>query len=81
MSNKRKLIDGKHIISAEELIAIRNAEQVTKKRKTIKNGASKQMQTKNTRPSGDEPGKDFSMTGDEVELEILDRIEVQMKWH
>jgi len=81
LSNKRKSIDGKHVISAEELIAIRNAEQVTKKRKTIKLGASKRMQTKSTRPSGDGPGKDFSMTGDEVDLEILDNIEVEMKPH
>ena len=57
MSNKRKSIDGKHVISTEDLIAIRDAEQVIKKRKTIKNGGSKQMQTKNTRPSGDEPAK------------------------
>jgi len=37
------------------------------------------MQTKNISPSGDEPGKNFSITGDKVELEILDSIEVEMK--
>jgi len=79
LSNKRKSIDGKHVISAEELIAIRDAEQVTKKRKATKKGVTKRKQTRNMRESSDEPKKDFSITEDQVELEMLDFIEVEME--
>ena len=41
LNNKRKAIEGKHIMSAEELIAIRDAQAMTEKRKAMKKDISK----------------------------------------
>ena len=38
LSGKRRVIDGKHLMTAAELIGVREAEEVTKQRKAPKKG-------------------------------------------
>ena len=78
LSGKRKSIDGKHVLSAEELVAIRNAEEVTQQRKAPKRGVTKRKRKRNIRESSDESEEDLGITEEEGEPEILDCIEVEM---
>ena len=79
LSNKRKSIDGKNVMSAEALVAIREAEAMTKQRKAPKKSIAKRKRKRNTRESSDESEEDFGITKDEGELELLDCIEVEME--
>jgi len=78
LSGKRKAIDGKHIISAEELIAIQKAEEMTKQKKVPKRRVAGRKQKRNARGSSNGSEGDIGITDDEGEQEILECIEVEM---
>jgi predicted hydrocarbon binding protein len=77
LSGKRRIIDGKHLMTGAELIGIREAEEVTKQRKAVpkkdkKKGKSK---SKAKKESSNESEGYLDITDDEVE--IFDCIEVE----
>ena len=79
LSGKRKSIDGKNVMTAEELVAIRDAEEVTKKREVTKKGGTQRKRNQTRKESSDESEEEISSTGDEVEPELLDCIAVEMQ--
>ena len=79
LSGKRKSIDGKNVMTAEELVAIRDAEEVTKKWKVTKKGGTQRKRNQTRKESSDESEEEISSTGDEVEPELLDCIAVEMQ--
>jgi hypothetical protein len=77
LSGKRQVIDGKHLMTAAELIGVREAQEVTKQRKAPKKGTRKgEGKSKAKKESSDESEAYLDITDDEVEL--LDCIEVEM---
>ena len=79
MSGKRRAIDGKHIITAAELIGIQKAEKVTRARKEKQNNKVPQKrgplaQQKST----DESEVELDLSEDEAS-EILDCIDIELK--
>lgn len=77
LSGKRLVIDGKHLMTAAELVGVRAAEEVTKQRKAPKKGRRKQTtRSKAKKESSDESEADPYIT-DDGEDEILDCIEVE----
>ena len=78
LSGKRQAIDRKHLMTAAELIGIREAEEVTKQRKAPKKGAGKRKgKPKAKKESSDESEAYLDSTDDE-DVEILDCIEVEI---
>ena len=78
LSGKRKIIDGKHVMTGEELVGVQEAEQVTNQRKGKKKGtAPPQCRSKARKESNDVSEEESDITEDE-EIEILDCIEVEM---
>ena len=78
LSGKRKAIDGKHVMTATELLGIQEAEKVTKARKTKHNRKKRCKKGLQVREeSSDEPEAEFDDSGDEA-VESLDCIEVEM---
>ena len=79
LSGKRKSIDGKHVMTVDELHGIQEAEAVTKKRR-----ASSRMATRGRKPKQNrkkqsiELEEEFSSTSDEAELQIFDCITVEI---
>jgi hypothetical protein len=77
LSGKRQVIDGKHLMTAAELIGVREAQEVTKQRKAPKKGTRKgKGKSRAKKESSDESEAYLEITDDEVEL--LDCIEVEM---
>jgi len=66
-------------MSAEELIAIRDAQAMTEKRKAMKKDISKWRQKMNARESSNELEEDLSNTENEQMSELLKCIEVKME--
>jgi len=81
LSGKRQVINGKHLISAAELVGVRQAEEATRQRKAPKkvNGKRKRR-SEATKESSDESDVSLDMTDDE-DVEVLDCIEVEMQPH
>ena len=78
LSDKRRVIDGKHLMTATELIGIREAEEATKQRKVLNKGKGKRKgKCKAKKESSDESEADSYITDDE-DVEILDCIEVEI---
>ena len=78
LSGKKKVIDGKHVMTEAELIGIKEVEKMTQERKTKnKETWSWKGRTKIRSKSSDESGEEFDITDDE-EVEMLDCIEVEM---
>jgi hypothetical protein len=78
LSGKRLVIDGKHLMTGEELVGVRAAEEVTKQRKARKQGTQKRnTRRKAKKESSDESEADSYIT-DDGELEMLDCIEVEL---
>jgi len=78
LSGKRRVIDGKHLITAAELIGIREAEEATKQRKVLNKGKGKRKgKCKAKKESSDESEAD-SYIADDEDAEILDCIEVEI---
>ena len=77
-SGKRKIIEGKHLLTTAEIRkAVLDAEKVTKKRKTGSVTKAKKCKDKVQDMSSDEYESDWEMQED-IEVEILDSIEVKM---
>src|SRR5271169_1719924 len=77
LSGKRRVIDGKHLMTGAELIGVREAEEMTKQKKVPKKGkAKRQGRSKAKKESSDESEADSYITDDE-EVEMLDCIEVK----
>ena len=78
LSRKRRAIEGKHLMTAAELIEIRAAEEMTKQRKAPKKVAGKRrgLKSQAKNESSDESDEYVDISDDEVE--ILDCIEVEM---
>jgi len=78
LSGKRRVIDGKHLMTGAELIGIREAEEVTKQRKAPKKGTGKRKgRSKAKKDSSDESEPYVDITDDD-NAEIFDCIEVAM---
>jgi len=78
LSGKRLVIDGKHLMTGEELVGVRAAEAVTKQRKAPKKGTRKKnTRSKAKKESSDESEVDSYLT-DDGDVEILDCIEVEL---
>jgi hypothetical protein len=77
LSGKRRVIDGKHLMTGAELVGVREAQEVTKQRKARKVGTRKRnTRGKAKKESSDESEADSYIT-DDGEDEILDCIEVE----
>src|SRR5271170_182869 len=77
LSGKRRVIDGKHLMTGAELIGIRKAQEVTKQRKAPKKGTAKRTgKSKAKKESSDESEAYVDITDDD-EVEIFDCIEVE----
>jgi hypothetical protein len=80
LSGKRQVIDGKHLITAAELVGVQKAEEVTKQRKAPKKGTRKRnTRSKAKKKSSGEFESDSYVT-ENSEVEILDCIEVEPSW-
>jgi DDE superfamily endonuclease/Tc5 transposase DNA-binding domain/helix-turn-helix, Psq domain len=78
LSGKRKVIDGKHLMTGAELVGIREAQEVTKQRKAPKKRGGKGTgKSKAKKESSDESDAYVDVTDDEA-VEIFDCIEVEM---
>ena len=78
MSGKRRVIDGKHIITAAELIGIQEAEKVTRARKEKRNNkAPRKKGSRAQQEWTDESEVELELSEDDAE-EILDCIEVEL---
>jgi hypothetical protein len=78
LSGKRRVIDGKHLMTGTELVGVREAEEVTKQRKASKQGTRKRnTRSKVKKESSDESEADSYIT-DDGEVELLDCIEVEL---
>src|SRR5271163_2288607 len=76
LSGKRRVIDGKHLMTGAELIGVREAEEVTKQRKAPKKSTRKRKgKSKAKKESTDESEAELDSTDDE-DGEILDCIVV-----
>ena len=78
LSGKRKSIDGKHVMTAQELIEIRNAEWVTKEKKGANKGTAQRKCKPRGRKSSEEFEEEFNVTDEDEEPELLDCIQVEM---
>lgn len=78
LSGKRRVIHGKHLMTAAELIGVREAEELTKQKKIVsKRGTGKRKgKSKAENESSDESDVYVDIPDDEVEL--LECIEVEM---
>ena len=77
MSGKRRVIDGKHLMTAVELIEVRHAEDVTNQRKAWKQGARKRKgRSKDKKESTDESEEELDSMS-EADVEIFDCIVVE----
>jgi hypothetical protein len=77
LSGKRRVIDGKHLMTEAELIGVREAQEVTKQRKSAQKGKGKRRgRSKAKKESSDESEGDSDITGDE-DVAILDCIVVE----
>ena len=76
LSGKRKVIDGKKLITREELVGIQQPEHATNQRKRTKNAKVSQNMLKHV-GSQVMSRKENSMSEDE-ELDMLDCIAVEM---
>jgi hypothetical protein len=77
VSGKRRVIDGKHLMTGAELIGIRQAQEVTKQRKAPKKSARKpKSKSKAKKESTDESEVELNSTSDE-DSDILDCIVVE----
>ena len=77
LSGKKRVIDGKHLMTAAELIVVREVEEVTKQRKAPKKSAGKRKGRSNAKKeSTDESEVKLDSTDDE-DGEILGCIEVE----
>ena len=77
MSGKRRVIDGKHLMTAAELIGVQEAEEVTKQRKARQKGAGKwKGRSKAKKESTDDSEEGLDSTSEE-DIGILDCIVVE----
>ena len=77
MSGKRRVIDGKHLMTTAELIGVREAEEVTKQRKARQKGAGKRKgRSKAKKESTDDSEEGLDSTSEE-DIGILDCIVVE----
>jgi hypothetical protein len=77
LSGKKRVIDEKNLMTAVELIGVREAEETTKQRKASKKGSGKRnARSKMKKESSDESEADSYVTDDE-DVEIFDCIEVE----
>ena len=78
LSGKRKVVDGKHVMTAAELLGVEEAEKATKERKAKKGtGVPRKRGRKAKEESSDESEIEFELSDDES-IELLDCIEVEM---
>ena len=78
LSGKRQVIDGKHIITAAELVGIQKAEKATRARKEKQNKkVSQKRRSRVQQESTDESEVELELSEDDAE-EILDCIEVEL---
>ena len=79
LSGKRQVIDGKHLISAAELVGVKQAEEATRQRKAPKKAKGKgKGRSKASEKSSNESDVSLDMVDDE-DVELLDCIEVEME--
>src|SRR5271154_2059289 len=77
MSGKRRVIDGKHLMTATELIGVQGAEEVTTQRKAQQKGAGKRKgRSKAKKESTDESEEGLDSTSED-DVGILDCIVVE----
>ena len=77
LSSKRRVIDGKHLMTGAELIGVQGAEEATKQRKAPKKATQKRnTRSKAKKESSDESEADSYIT-DDGDVELLDCIEVE----
>ena len=78
LSGKRRVIDGKHLMTKMELIRVCDAEEVTKQRKGEQKGKGKRKgRAKAKKVSSDESEADLYITDDE-DVTVLDCIVLEM---
>jgi DDE superfamily endonuclease len=78
LSGKRRVIDGKHIMTAEELLGVEEAEKATKARKAKQGSkASRKRSSKARKELTDESEVELELSGDGA-MELLECIEVEM---
>ena len=78
LSGKRRVIDGKHLITAAELIGIQEAEKVTRARKEKQtNKAPRKRGPRVQKESSDESEVELELSEDDAS-DILDCIEVEL---
>ena len=79
LSGKRRVIEGKHLMTVAELIGVREAEEMTKQKKAPKKDTRKQKtKSKAKKKSCDESEASSYFTDDE-DVELIDCIEVERR--
>jgi hypothetical protein len=77
LSGKRRVIDGKHLMTGAELVGVREAQEVTKQRKAPKKGTRKRnTRSKVKKESSDESEADSYVT-DDGDGDLLDCIVIE----
>jgi hypothetical protein len=77
LSGKRRVIDGKHLMTEAELIGIQEAQEVTKQRKGPQKGkGTRKGRPKAKKESSDESEADSNIPDDE-DVKLLDCIVVE----
>jgi hypothetical protein len=79
LSGKRRVIDGKHLMTGAELIGVREAEEVTKQRKAPKRGTQKQNVRATVKKDTSDESEGDSYITDDGEVEIFDCIVVESR--
>jgi len=77
LNGKRRVIDGKHLMTGAELIGIKAAEEVTKQRKAPKKGKAKRTGKSKAKKESSDVSEAYVDITDE-EAEIYDCIEVEV---
>jgi hypothetical protein len=78
LSGKRRVIDGKHLMTVAELIGVCEAEEVTKQKKVRKGTRKRKGRSKAKKESSDEESEVYLDITDDDRVEIFDCIVVGM---
>ena len=78
LSGKRLVIDGKHLMTAVELIGVREAEEVTKQKKVPKGTRKRKDKSKAKKELSDEESEAYLDITDDDNVKIFDCIAVEM---
>jgi hypothetical protein len=78
LSGKRRVIDGKHLMTGAELIGVKAAQEVTKQRKALKKGKAKRTGKSKAKKESSDESEGYVDLADDEETEIYDGIEVEV---